>query len=564
MKCNDYPYKRPNMEEVTAAFNQSLEQFEQAESVEIQEQAMGRINALRLDFETMMTLSSIRHSVNTKDPFYEGEEEFFNENRPLFEQLTNRFYKALAGTRFIDQLKERQGSLLFDMAIQSLKTFDDSIVEDLQQENKLTHEYQKLTASAEIDFEGEIRNLSQMTPFTQSTDRDMRKRASKAVSHFFEANEARFDDLYDQLVKVRTVIAQKLGYKNFVELAYDRLGRLDYGASEVASYRKQVKEELVPLVRKLVERQAKRLGIDTLTHYDLPLSFLSGNPTPKGDKDWMVQRASRMYREMSKETDEFFTFMMDRELLDLEAKKGKAGGGYCTYIPNHSAPFIFANFNGTSHDVDVLTHEAGHAFQVYSSRHHKVPEYLWPTTEACEIHSMSMEFFAWPWIHEFFLEDTEKYKFSHLEGTLKFIPYGVLVDAFQHEVYEKPEMTPAQRKAVWRKLEQEFMPYKQYEDDSFLDRGGFWFRQLHIFMIPFYYIDYTLAQVCAFQYWIKSREDLDSAWKSYVHLCKLGGSKTFLALLKEAGLDNPFSQGTIGKSVVKLEAYLNGVDDSAF
>src|SRR5690606_28092373 len=197
---------------------------------------------------------------------------------------------------------------------------------------------------------------------------------------------------------------------------------------------------------------------------------------------------------------------------------GKQGGGYCTYIPEYKSPFIFANFNGTSHDVDVLTHEAGHAFQVYSSRD-LLPEYRWPTMEAAEIHSMSMEFLAWPWIDQFFLEDTPKYKFNHLAGAISFLPYGVLVDEFQHHIYEKPGLTPDERKALWRKLEKKYMPFKDYGDDAFMEKGTYWLRQGHIFSAPFYYIDYTLAQVCAFQYWIKHQANRKEALESYLKLC---------------------------------------------
>jgi M3 family oligoendopeptidase len=274
----------------------------------------------------------------------------------------------------------------------------------------------------------------------------------------------------------------------------------------------------------------------------------------------MVNHAKTMYDEMSKETSEFFNFMVDHELLELDSKPGKQGGGYCTYIPDYQSPFIFANFNGTSHDVDVLTHEAGHAFQIYSSKH-LIPEYRWPTLEACEIHSMSMEFLAWPWVHLFFEDDTEKYKFNHLAGAVSFLPYGVLVDEFQHHIYEKPELTPDERKTLYRKLEKKYLPFKDYDDDAFLEKGGFWFRQGHIFGAPFYYIDYTLAQVCAFQYWIKHQENREAALESYLKLCKLGGSKSFLGLVESAELLNPFVKGTVKEIVKPIKAYLDSVDD---
>ncbi|WP_139070823.1 M3 family oligoendopeptidase, partial [Paenibacillus sp. KS1] len=341
----------------------------------------------------------------------------------------------------------------FQLAEKMLKTFSPEIIEDLQMENKLSTEYSQLIASAKVLFEGEERTLAQLTPFELSTDRDMRKRASEAKFGFMSENEAKFDRIYDDLVKVRTKIAKKLGYENYVQLGYDRMCRTDYNAEMVANFRAQVLEHIVPAATKLKERQGNRIGVDHMYYYDESFNFKTGNATPKGDPDWIVQNGAKMYEELSPEMNEFFTFMRENELMDLVSKRGKQSGGYCTFLSEYGAPFIFSNFNGTSGDIDVLTHEAGHAFQVYESRHFEVPEYNWPTYEAAEIHSMSMEFFTWPWMELFFQEDTEKYKFAHLAGALLFIPYGVTVDEFQHFVYSNPEATPAERKAAWRDIE---------------------------------------------------------------------------------------------------------------
>lgn len=561
MTFKDYEYKRPDMKVLEENFNRALENFKGASTLETQIKSIEEINKLRNDFETQTVLVEIRHSVNTEDPFYEAENNYIDEVRPLAEGLLSKYYEALLNTPFKEGLKEHFGDQIFRIAEMILKTFKPEIVEDLQLENKLSSQYVKLRASSKIQFEGEERNLSQMEPFMQSPDQEMRKRAQEAVTKFFEENEAAFDENYDGLVKVRTKIAKTLGFDNFVALGYARLMRSDYNSTMAANYRKQVYEQLVPVATELRKRQAKRLGLGSLKYYDEPLDFLSGNATPKGDADWIMNHGRTMYKELSPETDEFFNFMLDNELMDLIAKKGKAGGGYCTFISNYKAPFIFSNFNGTAGDVDVLTHEAGHAFQVYSSREYPLPEYVWPTLEACEIHSMSMEFFAWPWMDKFFEQETEKYKFGHLSGALLFIPYGVTVDEFQHYVYENPEATPTERKAMWRKIEQKYLPHRDYEGNDFMERGGFWFKQGHIFMNPFYYIDYTLAQVCAFEFWSKSREDRETAWQDYLRLCKAGGSKSFLELVELANLNNPFVDGTIEKIVKPIQKYLSSVND---
>ena len=562
MKFNDYKYVRPDMAEVEKSFETLIESFKSAESFEAQDKVMTEINQLRNNLETMMVLVSIRHSVDTTDAFYEEENNFMDENTPIYQGMVSKYYEALVVSKFRSELENKWGKHIFVIADLTLKTFKPEVIELMQKENKLASEYMKLRASAKIPFDGEERNLSQMTPYTQSKDREERLAAQKAVTAFFEENESEFDRIYDEQVKVRHEIALKLGFKNFVELGYARLTRSDYNADMAANYRKQIYENLVPVASELRKRQAKRLDVEALKYYDEPLDFLTGNATPKGEPDWIIDNGKQMYKELSTETNEFFNYMLDNDLLDLVAKKGKAGGGYCTFISDYKSPFIFSNFNGTSGDVDVLTHEAGHAFQVFSSRNYELPEYVWPTLEACEIHSMSMEFFAWPWMENFFKEDVDKYKFAHLSGALLFIPYGVTVDEFQHFVYENPQATPVERRAKWREIEKKYLPHRDYEDNDFMERGGFWFKQGHIFSNPFYYIDYTLAQVCAFEFWNKSRENQETAWSDYLRLCQAGGSKSFLDLVELANLHNPFEDGTIKKIVGPINEWLNQIDDS--
>ena len=561
MKFNDYKYEKINIDETKEKFSNLIKSFSEAKNLEEQTKYMDEIIKLRNHIETMETLVSIRHSIDTTDEFYDKENEYMDEISPILFGFISEFYKALVNSKFRADLEKKYGKFLFDLAENTLKTFNEEIIPDLQEENRLSSKYSKLIASAKIQFDGEEKNLSEMVPYTQSKDRNVRIEASKKVAHFFKENKDEFDKIYDGLVKVRTTIAQKLGYKNYVELGYARLSRLEYDSEMVASYRKQVLENIVPLHTELRQRQAKRLGLDKLKFYDEPIKFNSGNADPHGDPEWILNHGKTMYNELSKETAEFFSFMTEKNLLDLLSKKGKMSGGYCTYIPEYKSPYIFANFNGTSHDVDVLTHEAGHAFQVYQSRGYEIPEYLWPTYEACEIHSMSMEFLTWPWMDLFFENDAEKYKFIHLSEALLFIPYGVTVDEFQHWVYENPNATPDDRRAKWLEIEKKYLPTRDYGEVDDLKEGIFWFRQGHIFNSPFYYIDYTLAQVCAFQFWIKSQENREKAWDEYLALCKLGGSKPFFELMKAANLKNPFEQGTIASVIPKIREFLESIDD---
>lgn len=563
MKFSDYTYERPDFERYKKDFLHLVENLKQAASLAEVKESIDAVSELSASLETMGTLASIRHSINTKDSFYLEEDKYWNEYGPYYQELGTLYYQAIMDSPYLEELKGEYPRTFFQNMQFELDSFDSSVIDLLQKENQLSSDYQKLLASAEIDFDGKTLTLSQFGPYLESTDRDTRKAASDAQWSFFEENQSKLDQLYDDLVKVRDTIAKKLGFKDFVELGYVRMKRFDYNREMVEVYRKQVLDYVVPVTQKLAKRQAKRIGIEKMKHYDASLQFLNGNPTPQGDPDYIIENGRKMYHELSSETADFIDFLFDKELVDLLSKEGKAGGGYCTYIPDYQSPFIFANFNGTSGDIDVLTHEAGHAFQVFESRWIKQPEIVFPTFETCEIHSMSMEFFTYPWMELFFKEETDKYKFDHLSGAIRFLPYGVLVDHFQHEVYENPEWSAEKRKAVWRELEKQYLPERDFSENSFLDKGTFWFRQGHIFASPFYYIDYTLAQVCALQFWKRAIVDEDeTAWTDYLAICKAGGTKSFLETVETAKLRSPFEEGSLKSVVQTIDQTLEEVDDT--
>ncbi|WP_208560412.1 M3 family oligoendopeptidase [Marinilactibacillus kalidii] len=564
MKFNEYQYERPNFESYKMNAQKIIRTIQEAETVEQVIEAIEKMSAQMSSIETMMNIASIRYSINTKDDYYEKEDKYWNEQSPLFQEIDTAFYKAVIDSSYYEAIKEHFPKTFIQNMQFELDAFDSSVIALLQKENQLSSDYQKLIASADIAYDGKQLNLSQFGPYLQDTNRSTRKTASDAQWGFFEENEKTFDDIYDQLVKVRDQIAKKLGFKDFVALSYVRMKRYDYDREMVEVYRKQVLDYVVPVTTKLSERQADRIGIAEMKHYDTPLQFLSGNPVPQGDPEYIIEQGKKMYHELSEETGAFINFMFDKELVDLLSKEGKAGGGYCTYIPDYASPFIFANFNGTSADIDVLTHEAGHALQVFESRWIKQPEIVFPTYESCEIHSMSMEFFTYPWMELFFKEQTEKYKFDHLSSALRFLPYGVLVDHFQHEVYENPEFTIEERKAVWRKLEKMYLPERDFSESDFLDKGTFWYRQGHIFESPFYYIDYTLAQICALQFWKRALIDQDdTAWDDYMAICKVGGTQSFLEIVNTANLRSPFEEGSLSDVIQAIEVVLDQVDDKA-
>lgn len=556
-------YERPEIADVQATFQARLEAFACAPSAQEQVQLVQQINALRMHFMTMANIVSIRNSIDTRDLFYREEKAYFDQATPTFEALETAFRNAITTSIHRPALEAKFGSQLFQISDLAVQFFSNEIIDDMQQNNRLVTEYNAITAAAKIPFDGQSLTLSQLGKYLTSPDRDVRKAANEARYAFFAAHENEFDDIYDRMVALRTKMASKLGHENYVKMGYARMNRTDYGPDEVAAFRKQVREFIVPLAEKLRVRQCDRIGVETLYYYDAAFNFVSGNPEPKGDPNWIVENGRQMYRELSAETNAFFSFMTDHGLMDLLSKDGKRVGGYCEIIPDEKAPFIFANFNGTAHDVTVLTHEAGHAFQAFCSRNYAVPEYLFPTSEAAEIHSMSMEFFTWDWMHLFFKEDTEKFKFYHLSSAITSLPYLVAVDEFQHFVYENPNASPTKRKQAWRDIERIYLPHRNYADNEYLERGGFWHQQLHIFNYPFYYIDYALAQICALQFWHKMQQNKAAAWQDYLHLCQLGGTRSFVDLVRAANLISPFEDGCVASVIGAVETWLHGVDDHA-
>ena len=407
-----------------------------------------------------------------------------------------------------------------------------------------------MMASCKIKFDGKELNLYGIQKYFENEDREVRKAAFQAYSDFYHDNEKRLEEIWDELIKLRNEMGRNLGFENFIPLGYLRQGRTDYGVKEVESFRKQVEDYLVPLCMELYGAQAKRIGVDTLYSYDEKMTFADGNAVPAGDDDFMMEEAKKMYHELSPETAEFIDFMMEHELLDLKNKPNKASTGYMTSLAPLKAPFVFSCFNGTIFDMQVLTHELGHAFAGYMAmRNQPISEYYSESTDIAEIHSMSMEQFAYPYAERFFGKDADKYRFQHLQDAITFVPFGVAVDEFQHICYEKPELTPKERTYEWHKLEEKYMPWRKYdESDEFMNRGGYWYHKLHIFQEPMYYINYTLTTMGAMEFKKKYAEDKEKAWEDYLKLCKVGGSLSYLETLKYANVSSPFEAGSVEKS----------------
>lgn len=556
MKFSEMPYRRVE-KSVLDQISRLTERLTCASSAEEAEKIFMESEAISTEVQTMMNLCYIRSTIDTTDEFYAAEQEYNDELTPLLTEKSQEFSKALCASPFRRELEKKWGTLLFTNAELSMKGFAPELVPLLQEENALTSQYQKLYASAKIDFDGKVLTVAQLAPYKQSADRAVRKAAYEAEGSFFDANREQFDEIYDKLVKNRTAQAKKLGYENYLELGYIRLNRNCYGPADVARFRRQVVESMVPVVAEIKKAQAKRIGIADMKFYDDNFFYPDGNATPQGTPEELLAAGEKMYTEMSPETAEFAKLLFGNELFDVLAKPGKAPGGYCTSLPAYKAPFIFSNFNGTAGDVDVLTHEAGHAFADYvAARTIPILDLRSPTMEGCETHSMSMEFFTAPWHRLFFKEQTEKYEVSHAEDALIFIPYGSMVDHFQELMYTHPEMTPEERNETWLKLERQYRPYLDFEDLPFYSRGAGWQRQLHIYQYPFYYVDYCLAQSMALQFWMESVKDWKAAWKKYLKFVGMGGTRTFVDLIRESGLLSPLDDGSIAKIVEPVSKWL--------
>ena len=567
IKFEEIPLKVPSYKSIEKKVTLLTEELKNAKDFKEGFKVIKKMNKYMEKLETQITVISIRYSLNTTDKKIAKAQDKIDEMSPLLSNLLDKWNRILVKVPFRADIEKKYSPYYFQMIENSLKAFDEKIIPELIEINKLSSQYDRILGSAQIEFRGGVYNLSQMGKFSIDKDRATRKEASIASEKFFADHEKEIGDIYSQLVLLRDKAAKKLGFKNFVELGYLSLGRVDYDAKMVAGYRAQIAREVVPVAQKLYKRQAKRIGIpfNKMYSFDYNLSFLSGNPTPKGDAKKLVEIATHMYDDMSKESGEFFHLMKDHHLLDLEARPGKAPGGYMTYLPLYHFPFIFSNFNGTSGDVNVLTHEVGHAFQGYLSGNIQPPEFRGATMETSEIHSMSMEFFAWPYMKDFFGEEDDKYRYHHLSDAIEFLPYGISIDEFQHWVYEHPTATHEERCKVWLDIQSRYEPHKKYHEDSpCFKHGAAWMRQSHIFGAPFYYIDYTLAQVCAFQFLVEMRKNQPKAWKKYVKLCKCGGKYPFVHTLAKNHLRNPFEEGNIRKVIRPLVKILNSFDDSKF
>ena len=559
MKFSEIRYERVDLADYEARAAALTERLRRAGSFDEVEQI------LREDHEmdargigTMRTLAQIRRDLDTRDAYYDGEVEHYNREMPKLRYLGKDWTEALLHSPFRGQLEERYGGVSLLNAEISNRTFKPELVEQLQKEGALKSQYTKLIASAQIPFDGKMLTLSQMAPYKLSTDDEVRRAAWRAEGKWFRDNGKELDRIYDELVQLRDDMGRRLGHNGFTALGYDRMERNCYLENDVEQFRIAVQNYVVPLCKRIYMDQAKRMGFEfPMSFADKDLAFRTGNPRPIGGGEELLAACDRFFAELSPETGDFWKQMREMELMDVQSRPGKAAGGYCTDIPAVKMPYIFANFNGTDTDAKMITHEAGHAFAAYLNRDRIMG--AMPGMEACEVHSMAMEAFADHRAELFYGQDAAKARYAHLAERLNLIAYGTMVDHFQHVVYEYPEFSPKERHMVWQELLGVYMPWIRPDDIPFYGEGHAWQRQIHIYNMPFYYIDYCLAQAVALQFWSLIQEDQAAAWNTYLDYTRLGGTRVFTELLAEAGLRSPFDPECLKDVARKVKAYLDSV-----
>ncbi|MBE6638358.1 MAG: M3 family oligoendopeptidase [Ruminococcaceae bacterium] len=550
MKVYDIPYTRYTIEEGKAAYEAFVAAFKGAKTVEEALDAREALLDAFTEYETAASLANCRFTLNTADPFYCAEVEYYDEVSPLFEELSVGYADLLLTSPLRSELEKHINPRIFRHAEIAKKTFSSEVIAECQQENAIVTEYSRFMSSLLFDYDGQQLPLSAIRGNLENKDREVRRKTAFAIGEGLQKHSEELDSFYDRLVKIRTEIAKKLGFSSFTELGYCRMGRLDYNAKDVATFRLSVENDLVPVVSEIKKQIAADLGIDAVTFYDNSVYTLGRVPKPKLNTEEIFAAAKKMYREMSKETGDFMDAMLEAEAFDVESRPNKWGGGYCTGFAKYKQPFILANFNGSCGDVDVITHEFGHALAqqfMYDSGERE----LGVGMETAECHSMSMEFFCWKYTELFFKEDADLYRRKHLLDALSFIPYGVIVDEFQHIVYDNPDLTPKERNEVYLSLEKKYRPYLDYADIPYLKEGTRWQYQMHIFESPFYYIDYCLAQTVSLFFLLASQDNFDEAFANYLAFSKKGGTRAFGTLVEEANLCSPFKEGALKDVALK-------------
>jgi M3 family oligoendopeptidase len=496
----------------------------------------------RRTWETWKNLAAIRFAQDTRDASRKADKERWDMLSPVLQEQDVELARVALQAPGRDALLQRFGPHLGALWRSAAQAFEPALADLRREESRLSNSYDELRAGLTIPFRGRDLTLSSIRGFFGDADRTTRCEAIQAEDAAMGRNREALDGLYGELVAVRARMAGVMGLPSFVPLGYRWMKRTDWGPAEAASFRAGVLAHIVPLAAAIRRRRAAALGTAGPTYHDEAVRDLRGVPRPLGGPDDLVAAGAIVMERLGPGPRRFFDGMQRRGMLDLLCRPGKVGGGFAEALPDAGTPFILTNFNGSQDDAIVLIHELGHGYQMYASLAQPLLDFLIPTFEAAEVHSMGAELLAFPHMELVFGDDAERFRQGHLEQALLFLPYSCAVDEFQHHVYEEPSLTAPQRATLWKDMEARWLPWRRYEGMPHYESGRFWQRQLHIYQAPFYYLDYSLAQVCALQLWSRGRKDAADAVATWEQLCALGGSRSFSAALREVGLGLPFDE----------------------
>jgi oligoendopeptidase F len=426
------------------------------------------------------------------------------------------------------------------------------------EEAKLGQQYQKLSGSLTVQFRGEEKTLIQMGKFLEEPDRALRQETWQLVAQRRLQERDKFDDNFDQLIALRSQLAKNAGFDNYRDYAFKLRGRFDYTPEDCFAFHDAIEKEVVPLQRQLQAARREQLKLPALRPWDLSVDPFNRPPLkPFEQVPQMILRTQRIFDQIDPGLAQGFLTMRQRHLLDLDNRKGKAPGGYQSTLPESRLPFIFMNSVGQQRDVETMLHEAGHAFHALATRDEPLYAYRGAPIEFCEVASMSMELLGAEFIGEFYPEpaDAQRARRTHLEGIVATFPWVATVDAFQHWIYTHPGHTRAERSAAWLQLMDRFggdVDWSGQEDA----RANLWHKQLHIFLYPFYYVEYAIAQLGALQVWANSKQDKVKALAQYQHGLSLGNTRPLPELFAAAGCRFSFTRETVQPLVQLVKSEL--------
>jgi len=425
------------------------------------------------------------------------------------------------------------------------------------EEAKLGQQYQELSGSLTVQFQGQERTLPQMARFLEEPDRAVRQQAWELVAKRRLQEAEKFDEIFERLLSLREKIASNAGFKNFLEYSFRARGRFDYTPEDCRKFHQAIELEVVPLLRQLHRQRKAQLKVDSVRPWDVAVDPLNRPALrPFEQIDQMVNRTQNIFNRLDGGLANGFKTMRDLRLLDLENRKGKAPGGYQSTLSEARLPFIFMNAVGVQRDVDTMLHEAGHAFHALAARREDLYLYRNAPIEFCEVASMSMELLGNQFLEEFYSPaDANRARRKHLEGIIDVFPWIAIVDAFQHWIYTHRGHSRAERANAWLALMDRFggdVDWTGYEKE----RAHLWHRQLHIFLHPFYYVEYGIAQLGALQVWMNSKRDQAGALAAYQKGLSLGGSRPLPELFQAAGCTFDFSAKTVKPLIQMVQTEL--------